>query len=82
MQYRKRPIIIEATQFDPGDPTTHEHVNYGHPDDNHELCGKYWIGTLEGAMIVSPGDWIITGVAGEHYPCKDSIFQQTYERVE
>ena len=38
--------------------------------------------TLEGAMRVCPGDWIITGVAGEHYPCKKDIFEKTYERVE
>jgi hypothetical protein len=41
-----------------------------------------WIDTLEGGHIVCPGDWIITGIAGEHYPCKDSIFTQTYEPVE
>jgi hypothetical protein len=33
-------------------------------------------------MTVGPGDWIITGIAGEHYPCKDEIFKATYERVE
>jgi len=32
-------------------------------------------------MNVSPGDWIITGVEGERYCCKDSIFKKTYERV-
>jgi len=41
-----------------------------------------WIDTLEGGHIVCPGDWIITGVKGEHYPCKPDIFAQTYERVE
>ena len=37
--------------------------------------------TLEGTMIASPGDWIITGVAGEKYPCKPDIFFATYEPV-
>ena len=41
-----------------------------------------WIDTLEGGHIVCPGDWIITGVKGEHYPCKPDIFEATYERVE
>lgn len=36
------------------------------------------IHTLEGDMIASPGDWIITGVAGEQYPCKPDIFERTY----
>ena len=48
------------------------------------LCGnKYhdhgWIDTLEGGHIVCPGDWIITGVKGECYPCKPDIFEMTYE---
>lgn len=62
----------------------------------HELCGTngcskeppYWdwcvmgiIETLEGKHVVSPGDWIITGVNGEHYPCKPDIFEKTYEPV-
>jgi hypothetical protein len=41
-----------------------------------------WIETLEGGHTVCPGDWIITGVKGEHYPCKPDIFEMTYERVE
>lgn len=39
------------------------------------------INTLEGQMIASPGDWIITGVNGEKYPCKPDIFEKTYSRV-
>lgn len=41
-----------------------------------------WIDTLEGGHTVCPGDWIITGVQGEHYPCKPDIFDATYEPVE
>jgi hypothetical protein len=40
------------------------------------------IHTLEGDMIAMPGDWIITGIAGETYPCKPDIFRATYEPVE
>lgn len=39
------------------------------------------IDTLEGKMLASPGDWIITGVHGEQYPCKPDIFEKTYQRV-
>ncbi|MDA8156264.1 MAG: hypothetical protein M0Z52_07410 [Actinomycetota bacterium] len=51
-----------------------------------DQCGKImhdhgWIDTLEGGHIVCPGDWIITGVKGEHYPCKPDIFAATYEPV-
>lgn len=41
-----------------------------------------WIETLEGGHIVCPGDWIITGVHGERYPCKPAIFATTYEPVD
>jgi len=40
------------------------------------------IETLEGTMVASPGDWIVTGVNGEQYPVKPDIFEKTYERVE
>ena len=39
------------------------------------------IPTLEGTMIANPGDWIITGIKGEQYPCKPDIFEATYEPV-
>ena len=41
-----------------------------------------WIDTLEGGHIVCPGDWIITGIKGERYPCKPDIKEATYEKVE
>lgn len=44
---------------------------------------KYFeIRTLEGVMRLDKGDWLIRGVKGELYPCKDEIFKMTYERVE
>ncbi|MGI6205518.1 MAG: hypothetical protein ACOYJI_02645 [Anaerovoracaceae bacterium] len=39
------------------------------------------IETLEGVMYASPGDYIITGVNGEKYPCKPDIFKKTYEQI-
>jgi hypothetical protein len=39
------------------------------------------IETLEGTMHANIGDWIITGVNGEQYPCKPDIFEKTYEPV-
>jgi len=38
------------------------------------------IDTLEGTMTANPGDYIITGVAGEQYPCKPEIFEKSYKR--
>lgn len=41
----------------------------------------FMVRTLEGDMTVRPGDWVITGVAGEKYPCRADIFAATYEAV-
>ena len=79
MKFRKKPVVIEATQWwkmgdHPAVVETPEWiVGGGHP--------RGWVETLEGGHIVTPGDWIITGVQGEHYPCKPDIFEQTYEEV-
>ena len=40
------------------------------------------IETLEGVMHASIGDYIITGIRGEQYPCKPDIFNKTYEEVD
>ena len=40
------------------------------------------IETLEGIMHASIGDFIITGVHGEQYPCKPDIFYETYDFIE
>ena len=73
MKYRKKPVVIEATQwFKMGD----------HPEVVEALLSGmmiFWIETLEGGHIVSPGDYIITGVKGELYPSKEEIFKLTYE---
>lgn len=37
------------------------------------------VATLEGEMVGNVGDWLITGVKGERYPCRHDIFMQTYE---
>jgi len=48
----------------------------------HEAREPVTIHTLEGDMTAMPGDWIVSGVEGETYPCKDRIFRATYEPVE
>jgi len=72
-KFRKKPVVVEATQwFKMGD----------HPKVEEAINGAPIIMTLEGPHIVSPGDWIITGIKGEHYPCKPDIFEATYEPTE
>ncbi len=50
--------------------------------DAVQVDTEHSIETLEGTMKASPGDWIITGVQGERYPCKPDIFEATYEPAE
>jgi hypothetical protein len=47
-------------------------------DSSDELA----IVTLEGLQKVSMNDYIIQGVMGEIYPCREDIFELTYETVE
>lgn len=49
---------------------------------NHVMHEHGWIDTLEGGHIVCVGDWIITGIKGERYPCKPDIFEMTYEKAD
>ena len=50
--------------------------------DAYQTDVEVEIKTLEGVMRADPGDWIITGVKGERYPCKPDIFEATYDPVE
>lgn len=49
--------------------------------DAVRLTRPMTVHTLEGDMRGNPGDWLITGVEGEQYICKDSVFRKTYDRV-
>jgi hypothetical protein len=84
MQFRKKPVVIEAFQFQ--QPTSvgeapawlTEAVTRG---DFLVVDGVAHITTLEGIMTAQPGDWIIRGVKGEIYPCKPDIFAATYDQA-
>ena len=88
MQYRKKPVVIEAERFFPQKTPWPDGVKQYDKEraENVEGTKSVWYGwriqTLEGPFEVTPGDWIITGVKGEKYPCKPDIFDMTYERVD
>ena len=75
-KYRKKPVVVEAEQWFPG-----KHVDGVVQIGKNAETGKpvYGVHTLEGVLACSPGDYIITGVKGEKYPCKPDIFEATYE---
>ncbi len=91
-RFRKKPVVIEAVQFD--GLNTEEVLDWIEPnfaDSPAEDVGGtvidpavselsyFTIETLEGTMRAEPGDWIIKGVKGEFYPCKPDIFAETYD---
>ena len=80
-EYRKKPIIIKAKQWFPGIEIEGVDESGARQLANKLSPNQGWIETLEGGHIVSPGDWIIVGVAGERYPCKPDIFELTYDLV-
>jgi len=84
MKYRKKPVVIEAIQWNKGDDPLPCMSPYGESTLERvpNYKGFYFIETLEGNHHVSHGDFIITGVQGEHYACKPDIFAETYERVD
>lgn len=84
-RFKKKPVVIEAIQYHPHGNCQEIYDFVGLDSEvncDSEYCGdSFDIPTLEGVMVASPGDWIIKGVAGEFYPCKPDIFEQTYEEV-
>ena len=91
MKFRKKPLVIEAEQWwKDGDNIYVDSYMacFDHdPQMDCNICGNPYINhgyitTLEGRQLVCPGDWIITGVKNEKYPCKPDIFELTYELFE
>lgn len=77
-RYRKKPVVIEAMQYTGGN---HDEIDTFMGRGEHDELNRRFISTLEGRMLVSPGDWVIRGVQGELYPCKPEIFDATYEKA-
>jgi len=92
-KYRKKPVVIEAVQWDGEYYGEMFEFLGGNPDDKISPDGRTFtidhtkgpggliIKTLEGEHFASIGDFIIKGVNGEYYPCKPDIFEKTYEAV-
>ena len=86
-KFRKKPVVIEAYRLlDPDiHPTAGEELaewaEFNGFTDWQSTSEGVDIVTLEGTMLCRPGDWIIKGVANEFYPCKNDVFEATYEPV-
>ena len=82
-KYVKRPIEIEAVQWTGKNKEeilkfcTKGYLQYF----NDKLEAELKIQTLEGLMTATVGDYIIKGIVGEFYPCREDIFLETYNKV-
>ena len=95
-RYRKKPIIVEAKIYEKGMEDGYVlKTDKGRIYYNKEYSSELdyllanmkdklipIIHTLEGDHEISEGDYIITGIKGERYPCKPDIFEETYEKIE
>ena len=96
MKYVKKPIVIDALQWDGSE---HRPMFNFLEGDNANMSNMFAIGknfyidhskvegglvikTLEGEHLASIGDYIIKGIKGEYYPCKPDVFDLTYDKVE
>lgn len=80
-KYRKKPIVIEASQFFHEAPML-PGVAY-EPDPEGKGLGRAYVVTIHGQRAyLADGDWVITEPDGRHhYPCKPDVFAATYEPV-
>jgi hypothetical protein len=84
MKYRKKPVVIDAFQFDGKSWDVLElwgDTSFNYKSSEHGGPALF-IQTLEGVMRADPGDWVVRGVKGEVYPVKPDIFAMTHEPVE
>jgi len=83
--YCKKPVEIQAIQFDGSNSLEiYNWMSTQKPkifEFGQAPKGVIIIPTLEGNMIANIGDYIIKGVAGEFYPCKENVFEKTYDSV-
>ena len=93
-KFRKKPVVVEAWRwlYESSQEVEPSWVSdalgkWPHAgglkfDPNYHEGPRMWVATLEGVMIVTPGDWIIKGIEGELYSCKNAIFEASYQPVD
>lgn len=74
--------VLEGVNLDENTPTVAKYRKIPVVIEAYQTNEEMIIPTLEGDMHASVGDYIITGINGEKYPCKPDIFKKTYEKVE
>ena len=83
--YVKKPIQIEAIQWN---GKNFDEIKAFCKDAMLAYDGELIIPTLEDGKFIkakhvaTEGDYVIKGIRGEFYFCKEDIFNETYEEVE
>lgn len=82
-QYRKKPVVVDAVQFSYDGPQVRGVFYPSRSEDGKTYEGDAFVITMHDQRVyLQNGDWIIAEPDGEHfYPCKDDVFQATYEPV-
>ena len=90
-KFRKKPVIIEAMQFDGTVESARAicawtnmgiEITCDYVTKDGVTAYDFFVHTLEGIMEAGINYWIICGVKGEFYPCKPDIFEVTYDKVD
>lgn len=85
MKARKRPVVID---FFPVENRHHLQLwveSFSDHFEDHFILNRNELSvkTMEGnSYDITSEDVIIRGVDGEYYPCKKTIFDQTYEVID
>ncbi|MEE6635873.1 hypothetical protein [Limosilactobacillus pontis] len=81
-EYRKK-TTIKAEQFDGSAKMARKYGGKINPE-YYIFAGepRFVLPTKKGGTKFDTGDWIVTGIGGEHWAIADSVFRHTYEEVE
>lgn len=76
MKYVKKPIPVEAIQWTGSNV---DEINDFISSGEYAIRGgSLYIQTLEGEMLCPISSYVIKGVDGEFYACREDIFNKTY----
>lgn len=86
--YRKKPVTVEAIQWtghnadevrdfvgqisSPGE--------FGFIRASYARPARLWVAANQEWLLIEPGEWVLKDKLG-FYPCKDEMFQHSYEEA-
>ena len=80
-KYTKKPVIIEAIKFEYDNELINEIRKKFKGIELDYIWESWMVKTIEWWIRIKDWDYIVKGVDGEFYPCKESIFKKTYQKV-